>query len=123
MTRRDAIGGGIVVLAVALLLVYRHTVVEARAWAAACALADRPAGCGPRAALLWLQYHGLWGFSALACGLWAFLGGRFGAAAGAVALGGAAAINYNATFGVLGAALGVWAWVRREHAAGRASRI
>ena len=46
-------------------------------------------------------------------GITSVLGGPFAAAVAAVALGIGAVINYNATWGMVGAALGLWAWFRR----------
>jgi hypothetical protein len=114
--RSDWIAAAFVAAALALLVLYRAWFVEPREWGAVCVATPAPWACTPRAALLWLQMEGLWGFSGLALGLWAFLGGPFAVAVGAVALGAAGVINYNATYGLLGAALGAWAWLRREHA-------
>ena len=97
---------------VGALLAFRAAYVDARAWGAACAEAGPAWPCLPREALLWLQYWSLWGLGALALGLCAFLTGWLPVAAASVALGAMAVANYNATWGVLGAALGVWAWIR-----------
>ena len=72
------------------------------------------AGGVPRAVLLWGQHWELWGAGALGLGLWAFLR-RAGVplCAAAVALGVAAVVNYNATWGMVGAALGAWTWIGR----------
>ncbi len=96
----------------AALLAYRAVFVEPRAWGAACALAAPPLACAPRAALLWLQYQGLWGGAALALGVLALLSRRFFVVVAAVACGVAGVVNYNASFGMLGAALGAWTWLR-----------
>jgi hypothetical protein len=112
-SQRDTAGLAAVILAVGALLLYRSHYVEPRIWGATCAADAVPFACAPRAGLLWLQEYGLWGLGGLALGLWAFLGGPFASAVGAVALGAAGVINYNATFGMLGAALGGWAWVTR----------
>jgi hypothetical protein len=116
MRRSDWIGGAVVAIALAALMAYRAEFIEPRAWGAACAAAAPPLACLPRAGLLWLQQYGLWGLGGLALGLWAFLGGPFAAAVGAVALGAAGVVNYNASFGLLGAALGAWAWLRSDRA-------
>jgi hypothetical protein len=116
MRRDDLIGLAAVVASLGLLIAYRHWFIEPRAWGATCAAAAPPLICAPRAALLWLQQYGLWGAGGLALGLWAFLGGPFVVAVAAVALGAAGVVNYNATYGMLGAALGAWAWLRRERA-------
>lgn len=122
VSRRDAAGLAAVAAALAALLLYRAWGVEPREWGAVCAAAAPPLACAPRAVLLWLQHWQLWGAGALALGLWAFMGGPFAAAAAAVALGGAAVVNYNATWGMIGAALGAWAWLRREDARAAAPR-
>ncbi|UFN48060.1 hypothetical protein LPC08_18885 [Roseomonas sp. OT10] len=112
LTRRDWQGVGIVVLALGAMALYRHLYVEPREWGAACLdLARAPAACTPRAALLWLQHWQLWGGAALALGLWSFLGAPWALRVAAVALGIIAVLNYNATWGMLGAALAAWAWI------------
>ena len=93
----------------AALLLYRHAYVEPRAWVDACASPAPPFACAPRQALLWAQYWGLWGLAALALGLAAFFGAPL--ATLAIAAGIAGVVNYNATWGMLGAALGAWAWI------------
>ncbi len=109
----DAAGAAAAAAFLALLLLYRHVFVEPREWGAACAAAAAPAACGPRAALLWMQYQGFWGGIALLLGVWAFVGSPLPVAVAAVAFGAAGTVNYNATFGMLGAVLGAWAWLRR----------
>ncbi len=76
-----------------------------------CAAANRPAFCVPRQAVLWLQYQHLFGWAALALGLAAFVFGRRWLGVFAVGVGVAAVVNYNGTTGVLGAALGLMAWI------------
>ena len=77
----------------------------------ACAAANRPAFCGPRAAVLWLQYEHLFGWVAFLLGLAAFVLGRRWLGVLAIGIGIAAVINYNGTTGILGAALGLFAWM------------
>jgi hypothetical protein len=103
--------GTLVVLALWLgaLLFYRRHFVEPRAWVDACAATVPPFACVPRQALLWAQHLGLWGLAALALGLAAFAGAPVAVAA--VAAGLAGVVNYNATWGMLGVALGAWAWL------------
>ena len=121
MTKRD--GYGLLAVAAALggILAYRAAYVEPRDWAAACAVAMPRLACLPRDALLWLQHWQLWGASALGLGIWSLFGAPFGIRVAAVALGTVAVANYNATWGMLGLALGAWAWVaagrldQREH--------
>ena len=48
----------------------------------------------------------------LALGIGAFLTGWLPVGIASVAMGTMAVANYNATWGVLGAALGVWVWIR-----------
>ncbi|MDB5315095.1 MAG: hypothetical protein JWO26_215 [Rhodospirillales bacterium] len=109
MTRRDWTGLLIALAALAAMLAYREIWVEPRAWGAICAASPRPFACEPRAALLWLQHWQLWGGGALVLGIWAFLGGPHWVRVAALALGMIATVNFNATWGMLGAALGVWA--------------
>jgi hypothetical protein len=109
----DGAGIAVVLAAVAGLAAFRQTYVEPPGWGAICAAAAPPLVCAPLQALGWLQYWYLWGAAALALGLAAFLTGRLPLAVAAVTLGAMAVLNYNATWGVLGAALGVWVWIRR----------
>jgi hypothetical protein len=113
LTRRDAWGLAIVATTTAALITYRAIYIEPRAWGAICATAEgAPLACASRAALFWLQRQYLWGGFALALGLVAFLcRGPFVIAVTAVVMGMAAVENYNATWGMVGAALGVWAWL------------
>ena len=111
MTRRDWLGLLSVLAALGAMLGYRALHVEPREWGALCAAASVPLACHPRAALLWLQHWQLWGAGALGSGLWAFLGGPFAVRVAAVALGAVAVVNYNATWGMLGLALGAWTWI------------
>ncbi len=112
LTRRDVWGLAIVAAATGALITYRAIYIEPRAWGAVCAAANAPVACATRAALFWLQRHYLWGGTALALGLYAFLfRGPFAVAVAAVVIGIAAVENYNATWGMVGAALGVWAWL------------
>ena len=124
LTRRDIRGLAAVGLAVGAMALYRHLYVEPREWGAACLdLSDAPAACFPRAALLWLQHWQLWGGGALLLGLWSFLGAPAALRVAAVALGIVAVLNYNATWGLLGATLAAWAWIgasARERRAARA---
>ena len=114
MRRTDWLGLAVVAVSLGGLILYRQVYVEPREWVGVCAAAAPPLACLPRAALVWLQHFYLWGTGALLLGLWAFLGGPFAAAVAAVALGAAAVANYNATWGMLGLALGAWGWIRRE---------
>ncbi len=111
MSQERALSVLALALWLAALLLYRHTYVEPRAWVDACAAtAAPPFACVPRQALLWAQHWGLWGLSALALGFLSFIGAPV--ATLAIAAGMAGVVNYNATWGMLGAALGAWAWIR-----------
>jgi hypothetical protein len=85
-----------------------------------CAAANPPGFCLPREAVLKLQYYQGFGWAALALGLAGFALGWRLASALAVGIGIAAVVNYNGTTGILGAALGVTAWL--SLATGRWSR-
>jgi hypothetical protein len=109
---RNVMGVLLVLAWLAGLLAYRAWGIEPREWGALCASGAPPLACLPRGALLWLQHFYLWGALALVAGLLAFAGlGRAWLPALAVALGAAAVINYNATWGMVGVALGGWAWL------------
>jgi hypothetical protein len=106
----------IVIAATAGLIAYRYAFIEPRVWGGICAAAAPPPACLPRAGLLWLQREYLWGAISLALGLWAFFGqGGFAVQVAAVTIGVAGVENYNATWAMTGAALGAWAWLRREN--------
>jgi len=77
----------------------------------ACAAANPPGFCGPRALVLWLQYEQLFGWLAFVLGAAAFVLGRRWFGVFAIAIGIAAVVNYNATTGILGASLGLIAWI------------
>jgi hypothetical protein len=77
----------------------------------ACAAAGAPGFCAPRELVLKLQYYQGFGWAAFALGLAAFILGWRLAAAFSVAIGIAAVVNYNGTTGILGAALGLTAWL------------
>jgi hypothetical protein len=110
--RRDAVALLVVIAAIAGMIGYRYAYIEPRGWGAICAAAAPPLACAPRAALLWLQQKYLWGGVALGLGLIAFLRrGPFWGAVAAIVVGVAAVENYNATWGMVGLALGVWVWL------------
>ena len=115
MRRRDWVGLGAVLLVWAALIAYRQLYLEPRAWGALCVSARPPLACLPRQGLIWLQRYYLIGSASLALGVWglAWRGG-FAVQLGAVLIVIAAVENYNATWGAIGAALGAWAWLRRE---------
>lgn len=110
---RDWVGLAVVVAATAGLIAYRAVFIEPREWGAVCAAAAAPLACVPRAGLLWLQREYLWGGIALVLGLGAFvLRLPFWVRVAAVVVGIAGVENYNATWGMVGAALGAWVWLR-----------
>lgn len=119
MNRRDRTGLLIALVALAAMLAYREIWVEPRAWGALCATPPRPFACEPRAALLWLQHWQLWGGSALVLGVWAFLGGPHAVRVAALALGMIATVNFNVTWGMLGATLGAWAALDAQESSAR----
>jgi hypothetical protein len=90
---------------------FRQLAIVPRATVGICAAANAPGFCAPRAAVLWLQYEQLFGWAAFLLGLFAFVLGRRFAAALAIGVGIAAVVNYNGTTGILGAALGLFAWM------------
>jgi hypothetical protein len=93
------------------MFIFRQLAIVPRATVGMCAAANAPAICHPRAAVLWLQYEQGFGWAALALGLAAFCAGWRWAAALALGMGIAAVVNYNATTGIIGAALGLVAWI------------
>lgn len=110
--RRDLPALAFVVAAIVGVMLYRRYGVEPRYWAAACIAQSPPVGCLPRMAVVWLQGEGLWGWAALALGLAAFICRRLSLVIAALVLGGAAVVNFNASLGMFGAALGAWTWLR-----------
>ncbi len=111
--RRDWVALGVVAAWIAGMIGYRYVYIEPRAWGAICAAAaGAPLSCVPRAGLLWLQREYLWGGGALALGLWAFLfRGPFWVVVAAICVGVGGVENYNATWAMVGLALGAWVWV------------
>ncbi len=97
------IGGG--------MAAFRQLAIAPRATVGICAAAGAPGFCGPRALVLWLQYEQAFGWAAFALGLAGFVFGRRLAGALAIGVGIAAVVDYNATTGILGIALGLTGWV------------
>ena len=118
MIRRHAAAAAGILVCLAALLAFRAAYVDAREWGATCAAGGPPWPCLPREALVWLQYWSLWGLGALALGIGAFLTGWLPVGAASIAVGAMAVANYNATWGVLGAALGLWVWIRAGNGVG-----
>jgi hypothetical protein len=90
---------------------FRELAIVPRATVGICAAAPAPGWCVPRGWVLHWQYLGLFGWVALAAGLLAFFGGKRAVAGLAIGLGVAAVVNYNGTQGIIGAALGLAAWL------------
>ena len=91
--------------------VFRFQTIAPLWTVAACAGPDRPGFCVPRQAMLWLQYQQAFGWAAFILGVAGFVLGRRWLGVLALGVGIAAVVNYNATTGVLGAALGLYAWI------------
>jgi len=93
------------------MFAFREFFIVPRASVGMCAAANAPAICVPRAAVLWLQYQQAFGWVALVLGILAFCTGRRWPAAFAIGIGIAAVVNFNATTGIIGAALAIIAWI------------
>ena len=101
------IGGG--------MALFRQLFIVPRATVGLCAAATgAPSYCAPRAAVQWLQYQQAFGWAALVLGVIGFCTGHRWAGILAVAVGVAATVNYNATTGIIGASLGLLAWIGLE---------
>jgi hypothetical protein len=111
MRRGEWIGIPIAAFGVGLLAVFRARVALSPAWDAACEAARPPLLCAPRAWLFWSEYWGLWGGAALLLGVIGLAGRRSAPSVAALALGVVAVLDGNVSFGLLGAALGAWAWI------------
>jgi len=107
----DAAGLALVALIGGGMFAFRWFAIRPVWTVGACAASGAPAFCLPREAVLKLQYYQGFGWAAFALGLAAFILGWRLAAALAVAVGIAAVVNYNGTTGILGAALGLTAWL------------
>jgi hypothetical protein len=110
-TAEDWIGLWLVAVIGGGMFAFRELVITPRATVGLCAAANAPSLCAPRAAVLWLQYEQGFGWAALLLGLIAFFAGKRLAGVLAIGIGIAAVVNYNATTGIIGAALGLIAWV------------
>ncbi|MDE8345190.1 MAG: hypothetical protein POH28_03280 [Acidocella sp.] len=107
----DWLGLWVVALIGVGMFTFRQLTIVPRATVGLCAAAHAPAICGPRAVVLWLQYQQLFGLAALALGVVSFVSGGRWFSVLAIGIGIAAVVNYNATTGILGAALGLVAWL------------
>ena len=108
---QDWMGAWVVLVLGGGMFAFRQLTIVPRAMVGICAASPAPAICAPRAAVLWMQYEHVFGWLALALGLAAFIRGQRWLAAMALGLGIAAVVNYNATTGIIGAALGLVAWL------------
>ncbi|MBU6450061.1 MAG: hypothetical protein KGQ26_10625 [Rhodospirillales bacterium] len=90
---------------------FRQLAIVPRATVGICAATAAPGWCVPRGWVLHWQYLGSFGWAALAVGLLAFVWGQRIIAGLAIGLGIAAVVNYNGTQGIIGAALGLVAWL------------
>ncbi len=90
---------------------FRELAIVPRATVGICAASSAPGWCVPRGWVLSGQYYGVFGWAALAAGLAAFFWGKRAVAGLAIGLGVAAVVNYNGTQGIIGAALGIAAWL------------
>jgi hypothetical protein len=106
----DWLGTALVALIGGGMFAFRQLAIVPRATVGLCAAANPPGFCVPRGWVLSGQYHGVFGWAALALGMMAFFGGNRLAGALALGAGIAAVVNYNATTGIAGAALGLFAW-------------
>jgi hypothetical protein len=101
-----------VVVAVGLgFWVFRELTIVPRIYGSLCTMAHPPFICVPRQAVLWAQYERLFGIAALLAGLIGWALGIGWLAVAAMAAGVAAVVNYNGTEGMIGVALGLWAWL------------
>ena len=108
---RDFIGVALAALTGGGAFAFRQWAIVPRATVGICAATPHPAYCIPRSWVLHWQYLGSFGWAALAAGLIACFWGSRIIAGLAVGLGIAAVVNYNGTQGVIGAALGLVAWL------------
>jgi len=107
----DWLGVALAALTGGGMFAFRQLAIAPRATVGICAAANPPAFCVPRGWVLSGQYYGVFGWAALAVGLTAFVAGKRLPGALALGLGIAAVVNYNATQGIIGAALGLVAWL------------
>lgn len=108
---QDWAGVALAALAGGGTFAFRQLAIVPRATVGICAASGAPGWCVPRGWVLSGQYYGIFGWAALAAGLAAFFWGQRAMAGLAIGLGVAAVVNYNGTQGVIGAALGLAAWL------------
>ena len=110
-TPQDCAGIALAALIGGGAFAFRELAIVPRATVGICAASSAPGWCVPRGWVLSGQYYGVFGWAALAAGLAAFFWGKRAVAGLAIGLGVAAVVNYNGTQGIIGAALGVAAWL------------
>lgn len=111
LTVRDLIAALLAALTGGGAFVFRQLAIVPRATVGICAAASPPGYCTPRGWVLHWQYLDIFGWVALAAGILAFFLGSRVIAGLAIGLGIAAVVNYNGTQGMIGAALGLIAWL------------
>lgn len=108
---KDAAGLALAVIVGGGAFGFREWTIVPRATVGICAAGNAPGWCVPRGWVLSGQYYGAFGWAALLIGLAAFFAGKRVLAGLAIGLGIAAEVNYNGTQGIIGAALGLAAWL------------
>ena len=117
MTRRDGAGLAVVLIVALELQLFRIVWFEPRAIGLRCLHgAAMPLVCTARSGLGWLTHYQVFGGTALVLGVLAIRGAPFVVTVAAVCAGIAGVIDYNISWGMLGAALGGWAWLRQDAA-------
>lgn len=111
LSRADWIGLAIVFAIAAVAIAFRQLTIVPRAYVGLCAASHPPLICIPRQAILWAQYERWFGLAAVILGILAFAFAYRPTAIAALAIGIAATVNYNGTEGIIGAGLGLWAWL------------
>ena len=107
----DVAGVALAILVGGGTFAFRVLAIVPRATVGICAAGNAPGWCVPRGWVLSGQYYGAFGWAALAAGVLAFVWGQRIIAGLAIGLGIAAVVNYNGTQGIVGAALGLVAWL------------
>jgi hypothetical protein len=110
--RRHALGLAAVLFTALALELFRRVWFEPRAIGLACLHATAPSLiCATRTGIGLLTHFQVFGAAALVLGILAFATARFTLAVLAVCVGVAGLIDYNISWGMLGAALGGWTWL------------
>ena len=111
-TRRDWAGIAAVVVVFGLFQAFRLIWMEPRSVGLACLHGGPSLVCSTLSGLAWVIHFYVIGGVALLCGIWAITRGSLLPAVLSVCLGVVGMIDYNISWGLLGAALGVWTWLR-----------